>query len=92
MLNKRNFEDFTVYEDEDGYVFIDINIVNEEKLYSAMFDYFFSEDKLLPYCENKKNIKFEPSRKAYTLLLRNLKSFIDNKNERIELPQFEKEI
>lgn len=92
LLKKRNFEDFTVYEDEDGYVFIDINIEDEEKLYLSMFDYFFSEDKLLRYCENKKCIKFEPSRKAYTLLLRNLKCFIDEQTEKIDLPQYEKEI
>ncbi len=92
LLNKKNFEDFTVYEDNAGYAFVDIHLDDEEKFYSSVFEYFFSEDKLLRYCENKKNIKFEPSRKAYTLLFRNLKNFIDDKNEKIDLPLLEKEI
>lgn len=92
MMKKQFFDDFTVYVENEGHVFIDINISDENQLYASMFNYFFSEEKLLRYCENKKNIKFEPSTKAYTILYRQLKNYLDSENERMSLPVFEKEI
>lgn len=54
MMKKQFFDDFTVYVENEGHVFIDINISDENQLYASMFNYFFSEEKLLRYCENKK--------------------------------------
>ena len=92
MLKKTSFDNYDVYDnDNTEYVFIDINLKDEDSFYDQMFEYFFSEEKLLRYCENRKNIKFKPSRKSYTLLYRQLKNFIDERKE-IDIPKYEREI
>lgn len=89
---KNVFNDFTVYEEDKNHVFIHINLQDNEMFYVNLFDYFFTEEKLLKYCENKKNIQFVPSRKAYTILYRHLRNYIDEKNEMINLPVLSDEI
>lgn len=89
---KKSYGDFTVYEDMDNNVFIHIETKDEEAFYERMFDYFFSEERLLRYCENDKHLTFVPSSKAYTILYRHLRSYIDIENEQIALPVFEQEI
>lgn len=86
------FDNFTVYEDEENYTFIHLNIKDEEDFYKGLFDYFFDETKMLSYVENNKRISFEPSRKAYTILYRELKRYIDEENIVVNIPEFEKEI
>ncbi|MBO6305743.1 MAG: hypothetical protein J6M62_11825 [Selenomonadaceae bacterium] len=53
---------------------------------------FFSEEKLLRYCENNKHISFYPSSKAYTILYRHLRTYIDSEKEKMPLPVFAQEI
>lgn len=80
------FDDFTVYKEDKNHVFIHVNLQDNEIFYKELFDYFFSKDRLLKYCENKKHIQFVPSRKAYTILYRHLRNYIDEANEIINLP------
>lgn len=89
---KKLFDCFTVYEDFDNNVFIHIDIKDNLIFYEKLFDYFFSEDKLLRYCENNKRISFTPSPKAYTILYRHLRTYIDAEKEKMPLPLFEQEI
>ncbi len=89
---KNVFDDFEVYEEDKNHVFIHINLQDNEMFYINLFDYFFSEDRLLKYCENKKHIQFVPSRKAYTILYRHLRNYIDEENEMINLPVLSDEI
>lgn len=80
-MNIEIFDDFKVYSDDQNYVFIHLNLSDDEKFYRELFDYFFSEDKLLRHCENTKGIKFSPSKKAYTVLYKYLKNYIDTDDE-----------
>lgn len=89
---KNAFDDFTVYEEDKNHVFIHINLKDDETFYADLFEYFFSEDRLLRYCENKKHIKFVPSRRAYTILYRHLRNYIDEERETMDLPVFTDEI
>lgn len=89
---KKSFDCFTVYEEIDNNVFIHIEMKNEEAFYEKLYDYFFSEDKLLRYCENNKHLSFNPSPKAYTILYRHLRNYIDSEKEKISLPIFSEEI
>lgn len=89
---KNVFEDFTVFEEDKNHVFIHINLQDNEMFYVNLFDFFFSEDRLLKYCENKKHIQFVPSRKAYTILYRHLRNYIDEENEIIDFPVLSDEI
>ena len=52
---KKKFDCFNVYQEVDNNVFIHIEIKDEEAFYENLFEYFFSEDKLLRYCENNKH-------------------------------------
>ncbi|MBP3722799.1 MAG: hypothetical protein J6I62_06090 [Selenomonadaceae bacterium] len=44
------------------------------------------------YCENNKHISFYPSSKAYTILYRHLRTYIDSEKEKMPLPVFAQEI
>jgi hypothetical protein len=89
---KKPFDCFTVYEEDDNNVFIHIDIKDDQALYEKLFDYFFSEEKLLRYCENNKHVSFCPSSKAYTILYRHLRTYIDSEREKMPLPVFTQEI
>lgn len=91
-MTKKNFDCFTVYEEDNNNVFIHIEMKDEETFYEKLFEYFFSEEKLLKYCENNKHISFTPSPKAYTILYRHLRSYIDSEKEKMSLPIFSQEI
>lgn len=83
------FEDFSVYTDENGFVFIHIDIGDKEEFYVGLFKYFFDESKILRYVENSKNIRFQPFRKAYTILYRELKRYIDGENLELSIPEMD---
>ena len=89
---KKSFDCFTVYEEADNNVFIHIEMKDDEDFYEKLFEYFFSEDKLLRYCENNKHLSFSPSPKAYTILYRHLRNYIDAEKEKMNLPMFSQEI
>lgn len=91
-MQKKNYECFEVYSIDDRHSFINFNILDEHKLYKELFEFFFSEEKLLSYIENKKNVKFIPGKRAYTLLFRHLKNYIDDTNQEIEYVTLETEI
>lgn len=75
------FDDlFNVYSIENNFSFFHIKIGDTEQFYEEMFNYFFTEDKLIEYCENKKNIRFTPTRKQFAILYKHLKTYIDREN------------
>lgn len=74
------FNCFKVTSIENDYSFFHIDIDDTEEFYKKIFDYFFSEEKLLRYSENNFNLKFLPSKTSYTKLYKNLLYFIDRKN------------
>ncbi len=91
-MTKDTFDCFNVYIDDENYAFVHIEIEDSEKFYRKMFNYFFSENKLLGYCENKVGIQFTPSKANYTLLYKHLKTYIDDKNEIIDISKLDKAI
>lgn len=79
-LIKEKYDCFDVYRDEDYNTFLHVSIDKKEELYKGIFDYFFSDEKLLRYAENKTNLKFDPTLKNYCTLFNHLKIFIDEEN------------
>lgn len=82
---KESFDCFTVYSEDDSYSFMHIDIKDKPEFYNKLFEYFFSEDKLLRYCENKVGITFKPTKVNYTILCKHLKTYLDDAPEFIDI-------
>lgn len=80
VINLQNFDCFQVYSIDDSYSFFHVDIEDDTVFYEKLFEYFFSEDKLIEYCEHTSSIKFTPSAKHYAILYRHLKTYIDDFN------------
>lgn len=79
-INTQNFDCFQVHTLDDSYSFFHIEIEDNICFYEKLFEYFFSEDKLIKYCEHTSNIKFDPSSKHFAILYKHLKTYIDDFN------------
>ncbi len=93
-ITRITFDDhdsFKVHILDDKYSFFHINIT-DEKFYINLFNYFFCEDRLFKYAENKNNMKFEPSRVNYVTLFKLLEGFIDSENIEKNADEFEEDI
>lgn len=79
-IELQKFDCFKVYSIDDTYSFFHIEIKDDISFYEKLFEYFFSEDKLIKYCEHTSNIKFMPSAKHFAILYKHLKTYIDDFN------------
>lgn len=84
------YDCFTVYTKKETTQFFYIDIHDNNTFYKNLFNYFFSEDNLLKYAENKSSIKFSPSKKNFVTLFKQLKVFIDQENQLISTEQLDK--
>lgn len=91
MKSTKYFDDFNVIQEGDNYSFVHVKIA-EENFYNILFNYFFSEDKMLGYIENKESVNFLPTKKNYVKLYKNLKKFIDSENLDFEEERFYEEL
>lgn len=57
-----------------------------------MFEYFFSEIKLLNYVQNRKNVIFSPTIEDYIQLFKHLEHYIDEENIKKEKDDLDKEV
>ena len=60
--NIEEFDKFRVYNLDDKYTFYHIDLKDTEEYYEELFSYFFDENKLLAYAENKSHLKFSPTK------------------------------
>ncbi len=88
-INIQLFNCFNVYSVNNDYSFIHIEIEDKPSFYEKIFDYYFSEDKLIQYCEHMTATHFEPSTKHYVILYKHLKTYIDDFNLEIEISDLE---
>lgn len=79
-VRKESFDCFNVYKLQKSYQFFHIDIADTPTFYEKLFDYFFSEDKLLKYCEHTSSIEFTPTKRNYVTLFKHLKTYIDSEN------------
>lgn len=92
LFDIQKFDSFNVYKYKDSLQFFHIDITNEKNFYENLFEYFFSEDKLLRYCENTSFQKFTPTKKNYVILYKHLKTYIDSQNLEISAANLEKKL
>ena len=79
-LIKEDYECFEVYSDEWYHTFIHVLLDKREIFYKSIFEYFFSDEKLLRYAEHKSNLHFEPTKQNYCTLYKHLLTYLDQKN------------
>lgn len=82
------YDCFNVYHENDATQFFHIEI-NSTSFYKKLFDYFFSEDNLLHYAENISSIRFFPTKKNFVTLFKQLKVFIDQKNQELSIAELD---
>ena len=87
-ISVEKFDCFNVYHENDATQFFHVEI-NNNSFYKNLFDYFFSEDNLLQYAENISSITFFPSKKNFVTLFKQLKVFIDQKNQEISIEKLD---
>ena len=75
-MNISKFQNFTVYNEDDQYCFITLDI-DENTFCVSIFNYFFSEDNLLTYSNNQKGVHFTPTKLNYAVLYKLLAKFFD---------------
>ena len=92
IYNIEEFDKFRVYSLDDKYTFYHLNLKDTEEYYTELFDYFFDEDKLLVYAENKSHLKFEPTEKNYILLYKHLSQYIDEYYDDIDVEVLDEEV
>lgn len=76
-MNIKRFENFTVYNEDDKYCFITLDI-NENSFCESIFKYFFSDNNLLSFSNNEKGVHFFPTQRNYATLYKLLLRFFDN--------------
>ena len=86
------FNDFDVHYYDDCTSFFHINLSDTSDFYNALFDYFFDEQRLLSYIENKKQLKFNLTKCNFVSLYKHLQLYIDQHNEEIDYNLFNDEI
>lgn len=74
------YKSFEVHNIVDNFSFFHIEIKNESFFLQGLIDFILNEDNLLRYAKNKSAINFEPQKKNYIALYRELEKFIDEEN------------
>lgn len=85
---------FTVHyiEEPDAKTFFHIHLQDNDEFYNRLYDYFFSENKLIQYIKNKKGILFSPTRQQFIELYQHLQNYIDSENFQIDITNYNEEI
>jgi len=86
------FNNFKVISSSDKTIFLHLDLSDSLSFYKSLFDYFFDENRLLRYIENKSHLTFCPNKKNYATLYKNLLYFIDDFNQKIQLKDLEQKV
>lgn len=94
-IKQHNYDDiFTVFytENSNAKTFFHIQLNDNNNFYYSLYDYFFSEDKLIQHIKNKKGITFSPNRMQYIELFQHLQNYIDSENLEIDITNYNESI
>lgn len=84
--------DFTPMTLDNKTILLHANIRDDYSFYKALFDFFFDENRLLSYIENKTGLQFSPTRQNYVALFQQLKYYIDDCNQSYSLNDLSDEV
>jgi len=79
-MDKKSYFEFEAIELKERVTLLHVQIKDDYAFYRALFDFFFDENRIHSYIENKTGLVFSPTIKHYAALYRQLKCFIDEKN------------
>lgn len=91
-FEKITFNDFEVFYYDEYTSFFHINLSDNESFYQKLFEYFFDEQRLLNYIENKTHLKFDSTPRNYASLYKHLAKYIDDYNDEKDISLFDSEI
>lgn len=90
-LIKEKYKDFIVYSDTEKNIFVHIKI-DIDSFYDELISFFFKEEKILGYINNKVNVDFNATPEDFVSLYKTLTDFIDDENLEINLADLKKEL
>ncbi|MBR1386108.1 MAG: DUF1837 domain-containing protein [Bacilli bacterium] len=88
---KEKYKDFIVYSDTEKNIFVHIKI-DIDSFYDELISFFFKEEKILGYINNKVNVDFNATPEDFVSLYKTLTDFIDDENLEINLADLKKEL
>ena len=88
---QENYEDFTVFKNDDKNIFIHIKI-DCDTFYEDLISFFFKEEKLLGYIANKTNVDFDATIQQFVSLYKTLSGFIDDENLDVDIEKLKNEL
>lgn len=87
-----NFEEFKIYQDDNNYSFLYADFDDESKFLPGFISYIFNEENLLLYTELSTGIKFNPGKREYVKLYKNIQYFLNEELEKIPVIDLDDEI
>lgn len=91
-MKKSEFEEFKVYEIDNKYSFVYVDINDDEKFLTGLVDYIFNEENLLLYSELSTGLEFKPGKREYVKLYKNIQYFLNEELMKIPVGNVDEEL
>lgn len=91
-LETSDFDEFTVYYENDKFSFLYADFDDENKFLVGLVSYIFEEQNLLLYSQVSTGLTFNPGRKEYVQLYKNIRYFLNEELEKIPMLNLDDEI
>lgn len=91
-LETSDFDEFTVYYENDKFSFLHADFDDENKFLVGLVSYIFEEQNLLLYSQLSTGLKFNPGRREYVRLYKNIRYFLNEELEKIPMLNLDEEI
>lgn len=92
ILETCDFDEFTVYYENDKFSFLYANFDDQNKFIVGLVSYIFEEQNLLLYSQLSTGLKFNPGRREYVKLYKNIRYFLNEELEKIPMLNLDEEI
>lgn len=79
IVNEK-YECFDIYKCSNCHTLLHIALNEKDVFYKNLFDFFFSDEKLLRYVEHKTKLHFKPTKENYSSLYLHLQMYLDQEN------------
>lgn len=91
-LETCDFDEFTVYYENDKFSFLYADFDDQNKFIVGLVSYIFEEQNLLLYSQLSTGLKFNPGRREYVKLYKNIRYFLNEELEKIPMLNLDEEI
>lgn len=84
-ITTKLYERFTVHVLDKDHSFIHFSISDSNEFYRSFSEFILNDDRLIKFIKNKKDLKFEPTRRNYVSIAKRLDLFIDDEIKEIPI-------